>query len=129
MKLKEIKKEEWGELAHYVDTVLVPLLPLYSVTDIVGIDHLNKIEQVAVTLEEGLRGRILLWPTCTYSEASETALLQMENEWKQKGFKYVCFIGSQSTIHDQLCFLHVDVTQDSFDISLFIQQMITWWHK
>lgn len=129
MKFKEIKQGEWEELSKYVDTVLVPILPLKTLHQLADLNYLGKIEQAAELIEENLKGRLLLWPTLTALDQDESSLLAISQEFKAKGLQHVFFLGNITQTSDEINVISFDLDDQDVDFAKLSQEVIKKWSQ
>ena len=95
----------------YVDTVIVPLIPVSLKSDFKGtVSKGEFITYVSDELERQLKGRVFLFPSFSYLKNSDKVI---ENviEWKneiQQEFKHVLFLTSDETLKNSKCELLKD---------------------
>lgn len=86
----------------YVDTVVLPLLPVSFDDDIKQAASMTEfISLLSVQLERQFKGRLLMLPGYTYLKNSPNDKLladveQWTSEFKEKGFQHVFFVTSDS---------------------------------
>jgi protein involved in sex pheromone biosynthesis len=90
----------YNQSKDYVDTAVIPLIPVSLETDFKGtVSKGEFITYVSVELERQLKGRVFLFPSFSYLKNSNNVI---ENviEWKteiQREFKHVIFLTSDET--------------------------------
>ena len=102
MHLSEIKAEEWPEIAKYIDTLFLPIVPL--IVDKVDSSWLDKItcEQTFSDVDRSLKGRLLYLPAIYYIGAKQEVflsyLLEIIEQFSQTNFRYLClaYVGNVS---------------------------------
>lgn len=86
----------------YVDTAVIPLLPISFKDDIKQTASMSEfITLLSIQLERQFKGRLLMLPGLTYlKSSSEDKLLENVLEWEQElsenGFKHIFYVTSDS---------------------------------
>jgi hypothetical protein len=93
----------YNQSKEYVDTAIVPLIPVSLDSDFKGIVSKGEfITYVTLELERQLKGRVFLFPSFSYLKNSNSVI---ENviEWKteiQREFKHVIFLSSDESLKE-----------------------------
>ena len=84
----------YNQSREYVDTAIVPLIPVSLEADLKGtVSKGEFITYVSVELERQLKGRVFLFPSLSYLKKSKN-VIESVIEWKtelQQEFKHVIF--------------------------------------
>jgi hypothetical protein len=89
--------KQYLEVKEYVDTALIPLIEL-DLDDMLSASLATEyVSAIAVTVEDQLRGRLLLFPMLTYVKGTEqSAVFNLMNAFSEKlraeGLKNVLFL-------------------------------------
>ena len=93
----------YNQSREYVDTAIVPLIPVSLEADLKGtVSKGEFITYVSVELERQLKGRVFLFPTLSYLKKSKN-VIESVIEWKtelQGEFKHVIFLTSDETLKE-----------------------------
>lgn len=93
----------YNQSREYVDTAIVPLIPVSLEADLKGtVSKGEFITYVSVELERQLKGRVFLFPSLTYLKKSKN-VIESVIEWKtelQEEFKHVIFLTSDETLKE-----------------------------
>lgn len=89
--------KQYLEVKEYVDTALIPLVELDLDNLLSASSRSEYLSYVAVTVEDQLRGRLLLMPILTYVKGTDSiAVLTLLKKYSEKlraiGFKNVLFL-------------------------------------
>jgi hypothetical protein len=90
----------------YVDTALIPLIPISMGKDLKFIVSMGEFIQIITNeLERQFKGRLILFPPFTYlnhenMEERKNRLLNWTNDMKENGMKHVFLISSDSSWKD-----------------------------
>lgn len=86
----------------YVDTAIIPLVPISTQTDVKSTVSMGEfIELLTFELERQFKGRMVLFPSFTYiTSESDAELTTRLNEWSREftesGMKHIFFLTSHS---------------------------------
>jgi hypothetical protein len=93
----------YNQSREYVDTAIVPLIPVSLEADLKGtVSKGEFITYVSVELERQLKGRVFLFPSLSYLKKSKN-VIESVIEWKtelQEEFKHVIFLTSDETLKE-----------------------------
>jgi hypothetical protein len=93
----------YSQSREYVDTAIVPLIPVSLEADLKGtVSKGEFITYVSVELERQLKGRVFLFPTLSYLKKSKN-VIESVIEWKtelQREFKHIIFLTSDETLKE-----------------------------
>jgi Protein of unknown function (DUF2487) len=93
----------YNQSREYVDTAIVPLIPVSLEADLKGtVSKGEFITYVSVELERQLKGRVFLFPSLSYLKQSKN-VIESVIEWKtelQQEFKHVIFLTSDETLKE-----------------------------
>jgi hypothetical protein len=100
MILKGIDREQWGSVAAYVDTLLLPISPVRLTGKMLQVDESLFIDELANDLEEKLRGRLLLLPAISYigqnPEVFKPYINEIIKEMANSGFTYLILLADRA---------------------------------
>lgn len=100
MILKGIDQQQWGSIAPYVDTLLLPIAPVKLAAKELHLDAGLLIDELASDLETKLTGRLLLLPSIFYigedRELFASYLNRIVTEMLDSGFTYLILLADQT---------------------------------
>ncbi|KHF30704.1 hypothetical protein LR68_00655 [Anoxybacillus sp. BCO1] len=97
--------DAYHQAKEYVDTALVPCIPIGSTNMKAFAEMSEHTLFITNEVERQFKGRVMLFPPLTYfvQEQIQARVHEWTNVLKQAGFQHVCFVTS-----------HADVADDSF---------------
>lgn len=97
--------DAYHQAKEYVDTALVPCIPIGSTNMKAFAEMSEHTLFITNEVERQFKGRVMLFPPLAYfvQEKIQTRVHEWTNVLKQAGFQHVCFVTS-----------HADIADDSF---------------
>ncbi|MGG6431456.1 YpiF family protein [Anoxybacillus sp. D401a] len=93
----------YEQAKEYVDTALVPCIPI-SVTNMKAFAEMSEHTLlIANDVERQFKGRVMLFPPLTYfvHEQVQSRVLEWTNMLKTLGFQHICFLTSHADVADE----------------------------
>lgn len=96
--------DKYSQSKEYVDTAVVPLIPISLENEFKSTVAKGEfIQFVSTELERQLKGRVFLFPALSYLKNNNDVIDKIE-EWKheiQKEFKYIIFLTSDESVKEK----------------------------
>ncbi|MBW9218177.1 YpiF family protein [Anoxybacillus sp. ST70] len=93
----------YHQAKEYVDTALVPCIPIGSTSMKAFAEMSEHTLFITNEVERQFKGRVMLFPPLTYfvQEQIQARVHEWTNVLKQAGFQHVCFVTSHADIADE----------------------------
>lgn len=106
MKLVDLHPESWYRSAPFVDTLLLPIAPVKVEGKLFVEEEKNQVEEICVSAEKQLMGRVLLLPTIHYlpttAENTERFFEELITQFAESDFTYLFLVGRSSNLNISL---------------------------
>ncbi|KIQ93727.1 hypothetical protein LH47_02195 [Anoxybacillus thermarum] len=95
--------DAYHQAKEYVDTALVPCIPIGSTNMKAFAEMSEHTLFITNEVERQFKGRVMLFPPFTYfvQEQIQARVHEWANVLKQAGFRHVCFVTSHADIADE----------------------------
>lgn len=118
MRLQTVKRQEWQQVAPFVDTLIVPIASFLIEQKQLPFQSFDRMEMVAQRVEQNLQGRVFLLPTIVdYGMAPEmfsSVLRNTIDTFENSGFTHIIVLTDEKH-----AYISNEENQESSAFSMF----------
>lgn len=99
MRLQTLKRQEWQQVAPFVDTLIVPIASFFIEQKQLSFQSFDRMEMIAQRVEQSLQGRVFLFPTIVdYGmdpELFSTVIRNTIDTFQNSGFSHIIVLADE----------------------------------